>query len=78
MLNINERVKVKNFIADSTMSGAVKKVLNKTFMKDRGGDVYLKAAQMTAINLLEESFKELEKQSRKIEANEKKPQNQGL
>ena len=78
MLNINERVKVKNFVADSVMSGAVKKVLLNTFMKDKDGDVYLKAAQMTALNLLDESFKELEKQSRKMEVNEKKPQNQGL
>lgn len=78
MLNITERIKVKNFIADSITSGAVKKVLMKTFMREKGGDVYLKAAQMTAINLLEESFKELEKQSKKTELSDKKHQNQGL
>lgn len=52
---------IYRFIADPAMSEEVKNVLLESFMKKRTGDVNMKAAQMMAIDLLQEGWKELER-----------------
>lgn len=52
-------------MADNIMSEAVKSVLLESFMKKRDGDVHTKAAQMMAIDLLHDGWKELELQLKK-------------
>ena len=65
-------------MADRIMANAVMSVLQEVFMKAKDGDVYMKAAQMTAINLLEEGFRELKKCSAKAEQEIKESTNIGL
>ena len=55
------------FLADKLTKDAVKKVLRESFIKAKDGDIHMKAAQMMAVNLLEEGFKELKKYSNKAE-----------
>lgn len=72
MLNSTQKQKIKGFIADITMSNAVKGVLRETFLKNSGvNDVQTLAAERIAINLLEEGFKELRKYSFQTEKEEK-------
>lgn len=54
--------KIKKFMADERMSGAVKEVLLGSFMKPRGHtDINMLAASRIAIDLLEDGFKDLKK-----------------
>lgn len=47
------------FTSDEILMEEVKDILLKFFMKKREGDVNMKAAQMLAIEMLEEAWKEL-------------------
>ena len=53
--------RIARFIADDVMAESVHDVLMLSFMKKREGDVNLKAAQMIALELLQEGWKDLEK-----------------
>ena len=66
------------FLADKLTKDAVKKVLRESFIKTKDGDIHMKAAQMIAINLLEEGFKELKKYSNKAEQEIKEVTQVGL
>jgi len=57
----NQKAKIKAFMSDKVMNKAVKSVMLDAFMKAKDGDIHMKAAQMVAINLLEDAFKELNK-----------------
>ena len=61
-MHISKIEKVRKFLADKDMEGTIHEVLLKAFLKKRSdADVNLKAAQMVAVELLEEGWKELEK-----------------
>ena len=54
--------RIARFMSDEIMSESVKESLTMSFMKKREkSDVNLKAAQMIALELLQDSWKELEK-----------------
>jgi len=53
--------RIARFMADDVMVESVHDVLLASFMKKRDGDVNLKAAQMIALELLQEGWKELAK-----------------
>ena len=54
--------KVKLFLADTVMSDAVHSVLLETFLKPRkSDDVHVLGASRVAIDLLQESWRELKK-----------------
>ena len=78
MLNKTEKQKIKMFLADKLTKDAVKKVLRESFIKAKDGDIHMKAAQMMAVNLLEECFKELKKYSNKAEQEIKEVTQVGL
>jgi len=79
MLNQTQKQKIKGFIADKTMSNAVKEVLRESYMKKSGAtDVNTLAAERIAINLLEEGFRELKKHSNETERDEKVANQIGL
>jgi len=78
MLNKTEKQKIKMFLADKLTKDAVKKVLRESFIKAKDGDIHMKAAQMMAVNLLEEGFKELKKYSNKAEQEIKEVTQVGL
>lgn len=65
-------------MADKVMYNAVKSELLGSFMKKKDGDVYLKAAQMEAINLLEDGFKNLKRFSNKEQEEVKELKQVGL
>jgi len=48
-------------MSDDVTAEAVKESLTNSFMKKREGDVNLKAAQMIALELLQEGWRELER-----------------
>jgi hypothetical protein len=52
--------RIKRFIVDEVTSESVKEVLLQSFMKKREGDYHVKAAQMLAIEMLQEGWKDLE------------------
>lgn len=53
--------RVKRFIVDEVTAESVKTVLMDSFMKKQDGDFHMKAAQMIALDLLQEGWKELER-----------------
>ena len=58
---MNEQ-KLKRFMADKDMADSVYASLLHSFLRKRSNsDVNLKAAQMVAVELLEEAWKELER-----------------
>lgn len=76
-LNETEKAKVKGFLADKIMSGAVRTVMTRSFLKPKGDkDIHTLAASRMAIDLLDEAFRELEKvksESRKLEGKSVNP-----
>ena len=64
-MNKDEQAKIKRFMSDELMSASVYELLLKSFMKRRDADVNLKAAQMVAIELLQDAWKDLERQKDK-------------
>jgi hypothetical protein len=52
--------RIVRFVADEVTSEMVKQILLESFMKKREGDVATKAAQMMAIDLLQDGWKELQ------------------
>lgn len=71
MLNSTEKQKIKRFVSDVTMFKVVKDVLRESFLKDRKGDVQILASQMLAVNMLDEGFKELGKEAKRVEQEDK-------
>lgn len=47
-------------MADEITADAIRETLTASFMKRREGDVQLKAAQMIALELLQDAWKDLE------------------
>lgn len=79
MLNSAEKHKIKNFVADKVLASSVKRVLMDAFLKNSGtDDVQKLAAERIAINLLENGFKELEKNANEAQKVEKDIKNVGL
>lgn len=78
MLNQTQKNKIRGFISDEMMSDAVRVVLEGTFKKKRNDDVGTLAAQMMALNLLEEGFKELSRYLNETAKEKKSVDNPGL
>lgn len=70
---------LKKFIVDEITSESVKEVLMSSFLtKRKDADVQLKAAQMIAIELLQEAWKELETYKTYEETQRHAPRQVGL
>jgi len=78
MLNQTQKNKIRGFMSDEMMSDAVRVVLEGTFKKKRNDDVGTLAAQMMALNLLEEVFKELSRYLNETAKEKKSVDNPGL
>lgn len=76
MSQLNED-RIKRFIVDDSTADSVKAVLMETFMKRHDGDYHSKAAQMMAIEMLNDGWRELEKFKRHGEV-ERTPRQIGL
>ena len=72
-MNQLNKERIQRFMSDEVMSESVKESLVQSFMKKRDGDVQLKAAQMIALELLQEGWRELENMSSEAEHVDKKP-----
>ena len=71
--------KIKKFLSDKAMSEVVREVLTNSFLKADGvKDVQSLAAQMIAVNLLNEGFKELARVSRVEDKQEERTKQIGL
>lgn len=74
-----KRQKIKHFLSDPIMSGAVREVFTKMFLKPKGNqDVHTLAASRIAIDLLDEAYKELAALSAEEPQSEKRSTNPGL
>lgn len=79
MLNKTEENKIKGFMADEMMAGAVKKVLTETFLRSqKTADVNTLAAERIALILLDEAYKELKRYSNPQGQKERSIDNPGL
>lgn len=78
MIDDHRKGKIKRFMADLSMKDAVYEVLLQSYLRQRDGDVNLKAAQMTAVELLNDGWKELEKLSRQTEKEPTEKGNVGI
>lgn len=58
-MNQHEQERLHRFVSDSLMADVIKDQLQKVFLRKRDGDVHTKAAQMMALDMLEEAWKEL-------------------
>ena len=72
-MNQLNKERIQRFMSDEVMRESVKEALIHSFMKKRDGDVQLKAAQMIALELLQEGWRELENMSSEAEHVDKKP-----
>ena len=59
MLDTQKTEKIKKFMADKLMSDAVTEVLTNSYLSAKSNDVQYLAAQMIAVNLFKDGFKEL-------------------
>lgn len=74
-----KREKINKFLSDKMMSGYVWEVVLASFLRQRkDADVQLKAAQMIAIELLHEAWKELERDRTSQEVEKKELKQVGL
>ena len=79
MLDTQKTEKIKKFLADKTMSETIREVLTNSFLRiDKERDVQLLAAQMIAVGLLKDAFKELERISRVDDKPEARTSQPGL
>lgn len=60
-MNNIDKQSVSRFMHDTLMSDSVYQILLDSFMKKRDGDVNLKAAQMLAIDMFTEGWRDLER-----------------
>lgn len=81
-MNETQKAKITRFINDKTMSDTVFDVIMGTFTKIRPrtdlGDTQELAARFIAIQLIQESWKELEKYTSEVTKGEKDERNVGL
>lgn len=78
-MNPQEIEKIKKFIADRAMKEAVyETLLNEFIYFDKNKDTQFLAAQMIAVNLLKDGFKELARISRSDDKPEKELSQIGL
>lgn len=68
--NIDKKA-VSRFMHDTLMSDSVYQTLLDSFLKKREGDVNLKAAQMLAIDMFTEGWRDLERMKEKSVVNNK-------
>lgn len=74
-----EKEKIKRFVADKEMFGAVKNTLLKTYIKKgEYNDIHMLAAAKIAIDLLEDGFREIIRVSNQSEPADKKAGNVGF
>lgn len=71
--------KIKRFLADEAMAGAVKEVLLSAFLKSRAEkDVHYLAAKSLSVEYLEDGWRDLNKYKEIEEREEKRDKNIGL
>ena len=79
MLNPTERAKIRSFVKDPTLLGAVKKTFLDSFLTERKNqDVYVLAASRLAVDFLNQAFVALEAIAREEEKPEAREGNIGL
>jgi len=61
--------RLRGFVSDPVTSDAVYELLLQAFMRKRGGSVEEKAAQMIAIELLQEAWQEMERYKKNSNSN---------
>lgn len=71
-----DKERVQRFMQDSLMAEIVKDQIQSVFLRKREGDVTSKAAQMMAIEMLDEAWKELQHHGRAGER--QKPRQEAL
>lgn len=65
--------KIKRFMADKVMSGAVMELLTESFLSPKGArDIHIIAAERIAIDLLKEGFRNMERISQIEDRSENK------
>lgn len=73
-----KREKIKQFLRDKIMADAVYQVILDTFLEQRDGDVYTKAAQRMAIDFHIESWLNLSKINTQASIEQKTPSQKAL
>ena len=63
----DQEAKIKGFINDRQMSGAVYNVLLESFLKERTKEVHVLAAAYLAVDFLKQAWRELERTGRQEE-----------
>lgn len=74
----DQEVKIKRFMSDTQMSGAVYNVLLESFLKERTKDVHIMAAAYLAVDFLRQAWRELERTNPEQEGGEIKLKQVGM